>query len=532
MKLQRSMSTLALLFTSVGCMVGSGWLFGAFYAAKIAGPASIVSWLIGGLLICFVALTFSELSTMLPLAGGIVRYSHFTHGTLVSFVMSWLAWLSCVAVAPTEVQAICQYSASYAPWLTHLVDGVPVLTGHGMVVATLLMLLMSYLNILGVKTLARYNNTITAWKLIIPFFTAVVIIYHRCYWGNILGTTTNGGFAPTGWHGILWALPSAGIVFSFLGFREATSMAGEAHKPGVAIPVAVIGSVFLCTVLYVLVQIAFIGALSPNMIALGWAHLSFTGDSGPFAGIAVSLGLSWLMILIYVDSLASPFGSGLIYTATTSRLNYAMSTNKYTPEWMLALNQKGVPARAVLVNFCIGLLLFLPLPTWQALVGFQSSAIVLAYGVGPLALLALRKQAPDWPRPFKLPMSYLLSVITFYICNLIAYWTGWHTLWRLMVGIVIGVVLLGVSRLFQKSEDKHGLEIKSALWLIPYMGGLCVISYLGTFGGGTKAIPFGWDFLVIAIFTVIIMQLAMWSRLPSAETLQALPSDKELNLIV
>lgn len=528
MKLQRSMSTLALLFTSVGCMVGSGWLFGAYYAARIAGPASIVSWLIGGLLISFVALTFSELSTMLPLAGGIVRYSQFTHGTVVSFCMSWLAWLSCVAVAPTEVQAILQYSASYLPWVVHHVQGVPVLTWPGILLASFLMLIMSYLNILGVKVLSHANNAITAWKLVIPLFTVVVIIFHRFHWSNLTGG--QGHFAPQGWHGILWALPSAGIVFSFLGFREATSMAGEARKPGIAIPIAVIGSVLLCTLLYLLVQVAFLGALSPAMLTHGFTHLTFHGDSGPFAGIAASLGLSWLMLLIYADSLASPFGTGLIYTATTSRLNYAMSVNKYTPAWMLDLNQKGVPAKAVFVNFVIGLFLFLPLPTWQALVGFQSSAIVLAYGVGPLALLALRKQAPTWPRPFKLPASRVMCLITFYICNLIAYWTGWHTIWRLMIGIMIGFILLFSSRAISKLKDKYHLEMKSAIWLIPYFAGLSTISYLGAFGGGRQIIPFGWDFLAVAIFTLIIMELGLISRLSDNKANQLLPDEQEMDL--
>ncbi len=525
MTFQRSISTMGLLLTSVGCMVGSGWLFGAFYAAKIAGPASIVSWLIGGVLISFIALTFSELSTMLPLAGGIVRYSHFSHGSAVSFTMSWLAWLSCVAVAPTEVQSIFQYSSSYLPWLITHKQGVPVLTWPGIGAAAVVMFIMSYLNILGVKLLTTYNEIITWWKLILPLVAAIVIATTKFHVSNF---HYHGSFAPMGWHGILWALPSAGIVFSFLGFREATSLAGEAKKPGVAIPIAVIGSVVLCTVLYIIIQSAFIGALSPAMLAHGWQHLHFTADAGPFAGIAMSLGIGWLVIVIYADSLVSPFGSGLIYTATTSRLNYAMSKNKYTPEWMLGLNENGVPARAVWVNFVVGLFLFLPLPSWQALVGFQSSAIVLAYGVGPIALLALRRQVPNLTRPFTLPCRHVLCAITFYICNLIAYWTGWATTWRLMVGIVFGFVLLAVSRLFKR--DKHPLEIVAALWLVPYLGGLALISYLGNFGGGTGVLSFGQDFAVIAVFTLFIMVLAHFSSLGQDKALALLPDAKEMNI--
>lgn len=523
MKLQRSISSTALLLTSVGCMVGSGWLFGAYYAARIAGPAAIFSWLLGGILILFIALTFAELSSMLPIAGGIARYSQFTHGTLVSFCVSWLAWLSCVAVAPTEVQAILQYCATYFPWLVYEKQGIPVLTMSGLGIATLMMFFISFLNVLGVKLLTRYNSFITWWKLLIPLIV-IYVIYHTHF--NAGNFSELNHLSAHDLHGILWALPTAGIVFSFLGFREATSMAGEAQSPGRAIPIAVIGSVLICTLLYILIQTVFVGSLSPSMLANGWSHLNFTGDSGPFAGIATSLGLGALVLLIYADSMVSPFGTGLIYTATTARLNYAMSVNKYTPQFMLKLNERGVPAKAVMLNFAVGMLMFMPLPTWQALVGFQSTAIVMAYGIGPIALLTLRRQAPDLHRPFKLPASKLMCAITFCICNLISYWTGWETVWRLMFGIVLGLIVLFIYR--KVSHQKDSLNLKTAFWLVPYFLGLAAISYFGSFGGGKEVIPFGWDFLVVAVFSLIILLIAFKFSLNQTDAQALLDSDEEL----
>lgn len=520
MQFRRSISTMGLLFTSLSCMIGSGWLFGAYYASRIAGPAAIVSWGLAGFMIIFIALSFAELSSSLPVAGGISRFAQFSHGTLVSFCMSWLAWLSCVSVAPTEVQAILQYSTQYFPWLTTNANGIHLLTIPGFAVACVLLLALAGFNMITIKILTNYNAAITIWKLVVPIICAIVLLVHVKF--DMHNFTAVGGFAPMGWHGILWALPTAGIIFSFLGFREATSLAEEAERPQIAIPVAVVGSVIICILLYELIQIAFISGLQPHMLKDGWQHMSFTGDAGPFAGLASALGLGWLVILIYSDSLISPLGTALVYTATTARLNYAMSKNNYIPAIMLRLNKRGLPVHAIFFNFLIGLFLFLPFKGWQALVAFQSTAIVLAYIIGAVSLLALREQLPFLHRPFKLPYKKVISYITFNVCTLMAYWSGWEIIWHLMLSLLLGIIILFTYRVF-KEKTHSDLNIKSSLWLIPYFGGLSVISYLGSFGGGINLIPFGWDFLVIAIFSAIILTLSYYSRLDSEKVRAQIP---------
>jgi amino acid transporter len=470
-----------------------------------------------------IAFTFSELSTMLPLAGSLARFTQFSHGSWVSFCMSWLAWLSCVSVAPTEVQAILQYLTHYLPWLTDASGGVALLTGRGFSVACVLLLLISSMNIMGIKALIRYNSAMAIWKIVIPTFVALTLIYNHFSWHNF---TDYHGIMPMGLHGVLWALPSAGIIFSFLGFREATSLAGEAKNPQRAIPIAVIGSVLLVTLLYVLIQVAFLGALTPSSLAHGWGHISFVGSTGPFAGIAETLGLGWLMLLIYVDAGITPLGTAMIYTATTSRLSYAMGENRYVPQFLTKLNQKGVPVFAVFFNFIVGLFLFLPFQGWQALVSFQSVAIVLAYAAGPVSLLALRTQAPTLRRPFLLPWVKPFSALTFYVCNLLIYWTGWAIIWRLMISIVIGFILLALYQYTQgRSKNRlknQSVDQKAALWLLPYFLGIAIISYLGNFGGGLGLLTFGWDFAVIGVFSTIMLIFAYRSRLPTSLTQEML----------
>src|SRR3990167_206365 len=107
--MKRSISIFALLFTSVSAILGSGWLFTNYYTSTLAGPAAIVSWLIGGFIVIFIAFIFAELCTLLPITGSSTRIPQFTHGTLVSFLFAWIIWLSYAALVPTEVQAVIQY---------------------------------------------------------------------------------------------------------------------------------------------------------------------------------------------------------------------------------------------------------------------------------------------------------------------------------------------------------------------------------------------------------------------------------------
>ena len=105
--------------------------------------------------------------------------------------------------------------------------------------------------------------------------------------------------------GIFTALPTAGIVFSYLGFRTAIDLGGESANPGRDIPLAVIGSVLIAAVIYILLQVAFLMALRPEDLAHGWVQLTFAGAAGPFAGLAATLGLGWLAALLYIDAYIS-----------------------------------------------------------------------------------------------------------------------------------------------------------------------------------------------------------------------------------
>ncbi|CAN5453219.1 APC family permease [soil metagenome] len=522
-QLNRRFTPIHALLLSINGILGSAWLFAPLYAAKIAGPTAIIAWLLGGAATVLIAFTFAELSSLLPVAGGTTRFPQLSHGAITSFIISWVSWLSCVTMPPIEVQATLQYASIYFPWLTHIVHGVPQLTSIGLLFATLLMFILCIINVVSMKGLIRFNFLIFIFKISIIVLTIIMLMTTSFHTANF--ADMKNAWTMSGWQAILTAVASGGIAFAFTGFKHGVELAGETKNSALAIPLAIIGSVVCCLVLYLGLQIAFIGALNPAAINHGWNSLNYVGDTGPFVGIAILLGLGWLAKLLYFDAVASPLGAGLIYVTSTSRIIYAMSKNGYLPPTFSRLNQQHLPVWAIGLNFVIGMFLFLPLPGWQAMVSFLVSAVVISYAMGPIALVCLRLQLPDEKRSFRLPAATPICLLGFYCCNLISYWTGWETISKLSIAIAIGISLLAIA-CWRGSLDKTQLGWKALLWLVPYFAGLMTISYLGSFGG-KNIITFGWDFLVIALFSIGIMLLAVISRLRSTTAAQFLACREE-----
>jgi amino acid transporter len=508
-QLSRRISPIALFMISMNAIIGSGWLFAPLYAAKIAGPAAIISWTIGGLAAILIAFTFAELSTMLPVAGGTARIPQLSHGAFVSFILSWIAWISSLMMTPIEVQAVLQYASLFFPSLMSIVDGVPKLTLLGYAWAALLMLSLCVVNIVSYRGLMRFNFVLFVFKFSIILLTIFAIIHARFNPSNFNGLLT-ATTSATGWHAILSAVATGGIVLAFNGFKSGVELAGETKKLKIAIPLSTAGAVLACLLMYIGLQTAFIGALDPALLTNGWQNLNFTGDIGPFVGLAAGLGLVILLKLLYANAVISPLGAGLIYVTSTARILYAMSKIGYVPKFLSYLNHQRFPIWAIVANFLFGMLSFLPLPGWQAMVNFLVSAMVITYAMGPISLMCLRLTLPEEKRPFRLPAANVLCLLAFYCCNLFSYWTGWETISKLGVVLFLGLTIFMLAYL-RGAINVEKSELKSAFWVIPYLFGLVLMSYLGSFGG-RGIIPFGWDFLVIAIFSVIILFISVKCR--------------------
>jgi amino acid transporter len=516
--LKRDVGLIGLMWASMGSIIGSGWLFGPKDALVIAGPAAIIAWLIGAVAIIILALVHAELGGMYPVSGGTARFPHYAFGGVAGASFGWFAWLNAATVAPIEVSAMLTYAGHYSFAKGWINQSTSVLSPTGIVISVILMALMVAINLLGVKKLAATNSAATWWKIAIPLLTILVLALTNFDASNLHAAN---GFSPGGLKAILTAVSTGGIIFSYLGFEQADQLAGESANPKRDVPFAIIGSVVIGTIIYVLLEISFLFALPHSAIGSKWDETGkqlYTAFTGPFAEVATLLSIGWLATIIYADAIISPGGTGLIYTTGSSRLAYGLSRNGYVPSVFEWTSARGVPWVGLIAAFITGCICFLPFPSWQSLVGLITSASVLMYGGAPLSLGAFRRRLPNADRPYRLPAAEVLSPLAFIIANLIILWTGWETDWKLGVSILIGYAILIANRALGLNEHKPTLDWKAASWLLPYLVGMGLIVYFSDFGPKTDSAPitFGWDMVVVAIWSLVIYYWAMTVALPTA----------------
>src|SRR6266516_1575422 len=216
--LLRSVGFYGLMFVSLGSIIGSGWLLGALNAAQVAGPASVLSWILAACMLALLALTYAELGATYPVAGGSA---------------GWASWLQAVFIAPIEVLAAITYVNSVG-WvnihfnmINKVGESAGLLNGTGLVVALVVMVLFTAMNLAGAKFLSDSNVIVVIWKTAVPVLAIAVVAWLQF---NPANFQAGGGFMPFGFHGVFAAL-TGGVVFALQGFEQAVQLAGEARNP-------------------------------------------------------------------------------------------------------------------------------------------------------------------------------------------------------------------------------------------------------------------------------------------------------------
>jgi len=516
--LKRELGLIGATWASETSIIGSGWLFAPLTAALFIGGAAVLDWLIAGVIVIILALCHAELGAMYPVSGGTGRFPHFAFGSVAGIGFGFFAYVQAVTIAPIECYAFVQYAAYYWPALYNVKEGK--VTGVGLWICVLLMAVFTAVNFLAMRVFARVNNAVTWWKVAIPVLTIIILLF-QFHPSNF--TAGGAGFMPGGVHGLFAALPLAGIIFAYSGFEQADQLAGEIKDPGRNLPRAIIIAVLLGTVIYTMLQVVFIGAIPPSDIGKGLLHISNPLIlEGPFAGVAALAGVAWLAHLLRIDAFVSPSGTGLIYVTGTSRVSYGLARNRYAPQIFDRVNATGVPWVGIIFAFLFGLIFLLPFPSWHSLVGIITGASVLMYAGAPLSLGAFRGQVPEASRPYRLPAASVLAPLAFIFADLIIYFSGFEVIWKLGIVLVIGYILIGISMATDKQRPP--LDWKSAIWLPVWLIGLGIISWQGQYSGGgvappvnTNNIPFWWDMVIVAAFSLAIYYWAMATKLPREE---------------
>ena len=494
-RFRKQISLLDMTLIGVGAIIGSGWLFASGLVASIAGPAGWISWLIGGIALLLLGLVYAELGAAFPRAGGLVRYPAYSHGPLVGYLMSFITVIAFSSIVGIEVLAVRQYATSWWPALSQPDGQSP--TVLGWFVQLVLICVFFLLNYWSVGIFAKSNTIITLFKYVVPSLIIVVLLTH------LKGANFRvEGFAPFGISGITTAITTGGIMFAYLGLQPIMGLAGEVKNPQRNVPIALIASTVLSTIVYVLLQVAFIGGIPTDKIGGSWAGVA-DKFSLPYYDIATILGFGWLAFLVTADAVVSPSGTGNIFMSTSSRVVFGWARNGTLFRVFGRVNRAtGVPRPALWLTLGLSIFWMLPFPSWDALVAVVSSALIFTYAVAPISAYALRRNAPDMPRPFYLKGLDVIGPLSFIIASLILYWAGWSTLsWLLGVQLLMFVIYLLARNWVPTDRVSLAEQVKSSWWLVSYYAIIIVLSYLGSFDG-INLLKSPWDQVLVALVSV------------------------------
>jgi amino acid transporter len=518
------------MFVSLGSIIGSGWLLGALNAAEQAGPASVLSWILAAGMLALLALTYAELGATYPVAGGTARFPYYSHGPIAGFTAGLASWLQAVFTAPIEVLAAITYVNSvgwvnqHLNMITKVGANAGLLNGTGLGVAIVLMVLFTAVNLAGARFLSESNTIVVLWKTAIPVLAIGVVATLQFTPANF---HAGGGFMPFGFHGVFAAL-TGGVVFALQGFEQAVHLAGEARNPKQELSLAILMAMAIGAVLYTLLQVVMIGGLEPTNIINGWAKPLGTdpSDYGAWYTLALAVGAGWLAKVLIIDAVISPAGTGVVYVATSARLSYALGEEQEMPTALATTNSKGVPVVSILVAAVIGSLAFGPFKSWSALVNVTTGATAIMYAFAPVSLAALHKVDGDRPRSYRVPMPTFVLPAAFCSANLIIYWGGFESTWKLACAMVVGLALFAVGAWRFNTSAKH--TVRNAVWIGPWLGGQVLIGALGRYGGGARNILPNWmDIAVVIVFALAIFRWAVSLTLNKERAAAAVAKDAQ-----
>ncbi|MFE7525298.1 APC family permease [Kitasatospora sp. NPDC057542] len=489
-RLHRSLGFWSLTGIAFGGIIGSGWLFGAYYGAAAAGPAVVLSWIIAGAALTLIALVLIELGAGTPESGGMVRWPLLANGRLAGALIGWAVLLSVASTMATEATAVVQYANRYLPGVYEH----NALSASGKALGAGLLVLLVALNWFGVKLFARLNLAVTIVKVMVPVATVVILLVSSFHPGNV---SAGGGLAPQGWSATLTAIAGAGIIYALNGFATPIELSGEARNPRRDIPRAVLTAIVLSVVLNVLLQLAFILAVPEGRLGSGWGGLNF---SSPFGELAQLLNLGWLATIIYADAVFSPSGSTFVSVAAGGRETYAVAKNSALPKLVAVLDERvGVPRNAMVLNFVLSMVCLFAASRWQQIIGMVGVLALLTYSMCAVAAGTFRAAAPErlagWVRGLR-----WIAPAGFVVGSELVYWASWQTLRTALPMMMASVLLFAV--LWHRRLDLLA-ELRTGAWLLGYLGLLLILSWLGTFGG-TGVIPAPWDTVATAVVGLFV----------------------------
>lgn len=421
-ELKRTLSAANLVSLGIGCIIGAGiFVMTGTAAANYAGPAIIISFVFAGLCCAFAGLCYAELAAMLPVSGSAYSYAYASLGEVFAWIMGWLLLLEYGVAASTVAVGWSGYVVSFLHSAvgidlpaslttpTYIMDhdtGALVNTGGFNLPAFLGISLMTSLLIIGVKESANVNNIIVFIKVaVILLFIGFGIFYvNTDNWSPFIPENT-GEVGKYGWSGIL---RGAGVVFfAYVGFEAVSTAAQEAKNPQRDVPIGILGSLVVCTVLYMLVSLVLTGLVKYDTLAV----------PDPIAMAVDAIGLGWLSFLVKIGAIAGLSSVMMVLMYGQTRIFYTMSRDGLLPPLFSVVHKKFATPwlNTLAVGGTVGLVAATtPIDVLGDLV---SLGTLCAFSIICFTVLYLRKKEPNLERPFKVPFSPYFPVLGILSCG-------------------------------------------------------------------------------------------------------------------
>ncbi|HRY32852.1 MAG TPA: amino acid permease [Bacteroidales bacterium] len=482
--LKRALTSTNLVTLGIGAIIGAGiFVLTGQAAAQYAGPAIVISFIISGMACAFAGLCYAEFAAMIPIAGSAYTYAYATLGEFLAWVIGWDLILEYLFAASTVSVGWSGYVVSFLkdfdiylpaaltsatgtvmvdipelgwrPLTQHLtetlasqgilVDSLPQTTALMNLPAMFIVAVLTLLLIMGIKESANFNNLMVIIKVavIILFIALGFAFVQGAHWKPFIPPNT-GTWGHFGWSGIL---RGAGVIFfAYIGFDAVSTAAQEAKNPQRDMPIGIMGSLSVSTILYILVAIVLTGIVS-------YTHLN-VADPVAVGVDAMGEKMFWLRPIIKIAAIAGLSSVILVMMLGQPRIFYSMAKDGLLPPVFSRVHRKyKTPYASTLMTGSVALVFagILPISILGELV---SIGTLLAFTIVCISIIVLRRTKPEFPRPFRTPWVPLIPLLGAGICLLQMFSLPWDTWLRLILWMLIGfMIYFFYGRFHSKLKD-------------------------------------------------------------------------------
>jgi APA family basic amino acid/polyamine antiporter len=462
--LRRALGPFHLITLGIGAIIGAGiFVLTGHAAAEFAGPGVVISFAIAGLGCLFAGLCYSEYASMIPVAGSAYTYTYATLGRFLAWIIGWNLVLEYLATSATVAVGWSGYFGNFLAGLglevPHAVASAPITaTAAGKIALTgalfnlpamLLVMLVTIFLILGVKTSANFNNVMVAIKLAIVLAVIMIGFGHVVPANHTPFVPPNAGaFGRFGWTGVFRA--TGVIFFAYIGFDAVSVAAQEAKNPQRDVPIGILGSLVLCTALYMLMSYVLTG-IAPYS-TLNVAHpvsaaleaLPDTQSLAPYVNIGAIVGLSSVVLVLLLGQ---------------TRIFYAMSRDGLIPDAFAEIHPRfATPWKGTIITgaACAAMAGFLPLDILGELVSIGTLAAFVIVCAG---IMVLRVKAPGASRPFRTPLVWITAPLGIAMCLFMMVFLPLDTWLRLAGWTLIGLAIYRFYSIRHARPPRHSIQM-------------------------------------------------------------------------